>query len=59
MLSALEGWNETYEFYCRRDLQAELEDAQRQLAAEMTPEANERLRALNLQKFLAAERNAK
>lgn len=59
MLTALEGWNETYEFYCRRDLQAELEDAQRQLAAEMTPEANERLRALNLQKFLAAERNAK
>lgn len=59
MLSALEGWNETYEFYCRRDLQAELEDAQRQLAAEMTPEANERLRALNLQKFLAAARNAK
>jgi len=58
-LSALEGWNETYELYCRRDLQAELEDAQRQLAADMTPETFERFRALKMQEQSAAERNAK
>ena len=58
-LSALEGWNETYELYCRRDLQAELEDAQRQLAANMTQEAFERFRALKMQEQSAAERNAK
>jgi len=58
-LNALEGWNETYELYCRRDLQAELEDAQRQLAADMTPEAFERFRALKMQEQSAAERNAK
>ena len=58
-LSALEGWNETYELYCRRDLQAELEDAQRQLAANMTPETFERFRALKMQEQSAAERNAK
>ncbi|HEY9080295.1 DNA primase [Magnetovibrio sp.] len=59
MLSALEGWNETYELYCRRDLQAELDDAQRQLAAHMTPETFERFRALKMQVQSAAERNAK
>ena len=58
-LSALEGWNETYELYCRRDLQAELDDAQRQLAAHMTPETFERFRALKMQEQTAAERNAK
>lgn len=58
-LSALEGWLETYELYCRRDLQAELEDAQRQLAANMTQEAFERFRALKMQQQSAAERNAK
>ena len=58
-LSALEGWIETYELYCRRDLQAELEDAQRQLAAEMTPENFERFRALKMQEQSAAELNAK
>ena len=58
-LSALEGWNETYELYCRRDLQAELDDAQRQLAANMTPETFERFRALKMQEQTAAERNAK
>ncbi|PCI41131.1 MAG: DNA primase, partial [Rhodospirillaceae bacterium] len=30
--TALTGWNETYELYCRRDLQAELQEAQRRLA---------------------------
>jgi len=58
-LTALEGWIETYELYCRRDLQAELEDAQRQLAVDMTPEAYERFRVLKLQEQSAAERNAK
>lgn len=58
-LSALEGWVETYELYCRRDLQAELDDAQRQLAANMTPESFERFRALKMQEQSAAERNAK
>ncbi|MCW8915352.1 MAG: DNA primase [Magnetovibrio sp.] len=58
-MSALEGWIETYELYCRRDLQAELEDAQRQLAADMTQETFERFRALKMQEQSAAERNAK
>ena len=58
-LRALEGWNETYELYCRRDLQAELEDAQRQLAANMTPETFERFRALKMQEQSAQDRNAK
>ncbi|MEG3618496.1 DNA primase [Magnetovibrio sp. PR-2] len=58
-LSALEGWIETYELYCRRDLQAELEDAQRQLAANMTPENFERFRALKMQEQSAAELIAK
>jgi len=57
--AALAGWNETYELYCRRDLQAELLDAQRQLAAEMTPETFARFRALKRQEQSAAERNAK
>ncbi len=58
-LSALEGWVETYELYCRRDLQAELADAQRQLAANMTPETFERFRALKMQEQSAQDRNAK
>lgn len=44
--TALTGWNETYELYCRRDLQAELQEAQRRLAVDMTQEAFDRLCAL-------------
>ena len=57
--TALAGWNETYELYCRRDLEAELLEAQRRLAADMSPENYERFRALKMQEQTAQERNAK
>jgi len=57
--TALAGWNETYELYCRRDLEAELREAQRRLAADMSPENFERFRALKIQEQTAQQRNAK
>ena len=57
--TALAGWLETYELYCRRDLEAELKEAQRRLAADMTPENYERFRALQMQEQSAQDRNAK
>ena len=44
--TALSGWIETYELYCKRDLQAELQEAQRRLAVDMTQEAYDKLCAL-------------
>jgi len=58
-LTALEGWNETYELYCRRNLEAELLEAQRRLAADMSAENYERFRALKMQEQTAQDRNAK
>ncbi len=57
--TALAGWNETYELYCRRSLEAELLEAQRRLAADMSTENYERFRALKMQEQTAQERNAK
>lgn len=57
--TALAGWNETYELYCRRDLEAELLEAQRRLAADMSAENYERFRALKMQEQTAQDRNAK
>lgn len=57
--TALAGWLETYELYCRRDLEAELKEAQRRLAADMSAENYERFRALKMQEQSAQERNAK
>lgn len=56
---ALAGWNETYELYCRRDLEAELLEAQRRLAADMSAENYERFRTLKMQEQTAQDRNAK
>ncbi len=57
--TALEGWYETYELYNRRDLEAELLEAQRRLAANMTTETFERFRALKIQEQTAQDQNAK
>lgn len=57
--TALAGWVETYELYCRRDLEAELKEAQRRLAADMSAENYERFRALKMQEQAAQDRNAK
>lgn len=57
--TALAGWNETYELYSRRDLEAEILQAQRRLAADMSPENFERFRALKMQEQTAQDRNAK
>lgn len=57
--TALAGWNETYELYCRRNLEAELLEAERRLAADMSPENFERFRALKMQEQTAQDRNAK
>ena len=57
--TALAGWNETYELYSRRDLEAELLEAQRRFAADMSPENFERFRALQIQEQTARPRNAK
>lgn len=56
---ALAGWIETYELYCRRDLEAELLEAQRRLAADMSAENYERFRTLKMQEQTAQDRNAK
>jgi len=57
--TALAGWNETYGMYCGRDLQAELLEAQRRLAVDMTQEAFDRFRALKMQEQTAQDQNAK
>ncbi|MCR4377788.1 MAG: DNA primase [Rhodospirillales bacterium] len=57
--TALAGWNETYELYCRRDLEAELREAERRLAADMTAENFERFKALKIQEQTAQQRNVK
>lgn len=57
--TALAGWNETYELYLRRELEAELLEAQRRFAADMSPENFERFRALKMQEQTAQDRNAK
>jgi len=57
--TALAGWNETYELYLRRELEAELLEAQRRFAADMSPENYERFRALKIQEQTAQDRNAK
>ncbi len=57
--TALEGWCETYELYNRRDFEAELLEAQRRLAADMSAETFERLRALKKQERTAQDQNAK
>jgi len=46
---ALEGWNETYELYSRRDLQTEYLEAQRRLAVDATQENFDRFLALQKQ----------
>ncbi len=57
--TALEGWEETYALYRQSDLQAEILEAQQRLAAEMSPEATERLRVLTVQELDAVPKNAK
>ena len=57
--TALAGWNETYELYCWRNLEAELLEAQRRLAADMSAENYERFNALQKLEQTAQERNAK
>jgi len=56
---ALEGWNETYELYCRRDLEAERREARRCLAVDMTTENSERLRIIRMQEQTAQDPNVK
>lgn len=56
---ALAGWIETYELYCRRDLEAELLEAQRRLAVDASMENYERFRMLKTQELTAQDRNAK
>ena len=46
---ALEGWNEAYELYSRRDLQTEYLEAQRRLAVDATQENFDRFLALQKQ----------
>jgi len=47
--TALEGWIETYELYCRRDLQTEYREAQRRLAVDASQENFDRFLALQKQ----------
>lgn len=47
--TARQGWEETYNLYHQRDLQAEIREAKAGLAGEMTAEAMERFRALKAQ----------
>jgi DNA primase len=46
---ARKGWEETFNLYHQRDLQAEIQEAKADLAGEMTTESMERFRALKAQ----------
>jgi len=53
--TALKGWNETYELYCRRDLQTEYLEAQRRLAVDASQENFDRFLALQKQVQMVQE----